>query len=522
MMNDSLRSDKDVEKHDEKVVYTSEEDASVDLKGEIYHVGDEVLARKVALVNHALNEIGMTKYHWKLFCLNGAGYAVDSLLALIQSVTQTQINKEFNHKYSALLSGNYVGLFFGALFWGFTADIIGRRLAFNVTLFLCALFSIATAGGLSFVAVCSLSAVSYFMCGGNLVLDAVTFLEFLPKNKQYLLTMLALWWGIGQTLTCLIAWPLITNFSCESASDCPRSENMGWRYVYIACGGFVLLCAAARVFVIRMLESPKYDIANGNDENVIRSLDTIAASSGKINPLTLEQLQAVGVIARDTSRKSMRSQLSLVAATKDIAFHLRGLFSTRTLGYSTALNFLSWALVGLAYPLFNAFLPMYLQSRGADFGDSSLNTTYKNNLIVNSVSIAGPIIAGFMVELRYLGRRGTMAIGGVTCMAFMFAYTAVRTQKQNLGISCAISVTLNVYLGVLYAYTPEVMPSSHRATGNGIAVCCNRVMGSISPVVAYYANTATSIPIYVMAALMGAVGIIALFFPYEVRGHNSV
>lgn len=520
----------DLSTKDEKTVggtheYVFEATSASDdeIKDDIYSgVNDDVLARKLALVNHALNEIGMTRYHYKLFFLNGMGYAVDSLLALLQSVTQTQINKEFNHGYSALISGNYVGLFFGALFWGFGADIIGRKLAFQITLFLCAAFSMATAGGLSYVAVCSISAVSYFMCGGNLILDAVTFLEFLPKNKQWMVTTLAMWWGVGQTLTCLIAWPLIANFSCESADHCPRSENMGWRYTFITSGGFVLLCATARALVIKMVESPKFDISNGNDENVIKSLDMVAASSGRVNPLTLERLQAVGTIQRDVSKKTLRERFQLRQSLLDSGYHLKSLFATKKLGWSTTLNFLSWALAGLAYPLFNTFLPLYLSSRGADFGDSSLNTTYKNNLIANSVSIAGPIIAGFMVEVPFLGRRGTMAVGAAVCMAFMFAYTAVRTQAQNLGISSAISVSLNVYLGVLYAYTPEVMPSRHRATGNGLSVCFNRITGSISPVVAYYANTSTSTPIYVMAVLMGVISIISMLFPYEIRGHNSV
>lgn len=497
-------------------------DASSGSTNDLYKVEDEVLARKVALVNQALNEIGFTKYHLKLFCLNGMGYAVDSLLFLLHGVTQTQINKEFNHSFPALVSADYVGLFCGALFWGFTADIIGRKIAFNITLFFTAIFAIAVAGGLSFVAVCSISAVSYFCCGGNLVLDSVTFLEFLPQSKKWLLTFLALWWGIGQTVTCLIAWPLITNFSCEDTSDCPRSENMGWRYTYIACGGFVLLCACARVFLITMIESPKYDITNGNDEKVIQSLDSIAASSGRTNPLTLEQLQACGTIQCDNSHKTLAQKLNVLDALRSVGFHLKGLFANKMLGYSTSLNFLSWMLIGLAYPLFTAFLPLYLESRGADFGDSSINTTYKNNLIVNSVSIAGPIIAGFMVELPIIGRRGTMAIGALLSMTFMFAYTAVRTPAQNLGFSCAISVCINIYLGTLFAYTPEVMPSSHRATGNGIAVSFNRGMGAISPVVAYYAGTGTSVPVYVMAGVLGALAIISMMLPYEVRGKNSV
>lgn len=55
-------------------------------------------------------------------------------------------------------------------------------------------------------------------------------------------------------------------------------------------------------------------------------------------------------------------------------------------------------------------------------------------------------------------------------MAFFFAYTAVRTAAQNLAFTCMIYFMVNIYYGTLYAYTPEVLPSAHRATGNGIAV----------------------------------------------------
>lgn len=40
---------------------------------------DEVLAKKMASVNSAIDEIGMTPFQWKLFFLNGFGYAVDSV-----------------------------------------------------------------------------------------------------------------------------------------------------------------------------------------------------------------------------------------------------------------------------------------------------------------------------------------------------------------------------------------------------------------------------------------------------------
>lgn len=140
-------------------------------------------------------------------------------------------------------------------------------------------------------------------------------------------------------------------------------------------------------------------------------------------------------------------------------------------------------------------------------------------MITNVVGIFGPVQAGLMCNWKFLGRRYTMVLGALMSMAFFFAYTAVRTAAQNLGFTCAIYYVVNIYYGTLYAYTPEVtqsriafwvaetdidmqvLPSAHRATGNGIAVGCNRVMGLVSAFVATYANTGTSAPIYICATL---------------------
>lgn len=40
---------------------------------------DPVLSKKMALVNRAIDEIGMTSFQWKMLFLNGFGYAVDSV-----------------------------------------------------------------------------------------------------------------------------------------------------------------------------------------------------------------------------------------------------------------------------------------------------------------------------------------------------------------------------------------------------------------------------------------------------------
>jgi MFS family permease len=74
------------------------------------------------------------------------------MLILIKSATLTAVTREFNPSYpKGVLVANNIGLLAGALFWGLTADIVGRKWAFNVSLFTCSIFGIAA--GAAYVAI---------------------------------------------------------------------------------------------------------------------------------------------------------------------------------------------------------------------------------------------------------------------------------------------------------------------------------------------------------------------------------
>ena len=125
----------------------------------------------------------------QLFVLNGFGYAVDSLLLLLQSVIATPAGYEFTPSYSrALTIAVYMGMLFGALFWGLSADIIGRRFAFNVSLFICSIFSTVAGAAPNWVSLAVFIALLGFGGGGNLVMDTTVFIEYLPSNKQWVLS----------------------------------------------------------------------------------------------------------------------------------------------------------------------------------------------------------------------------------------------------------------------------------------------------------------------------------------------
>ena len=237
----------------------------------------------------------------------------------------------------------------------------------------------------------------------------------------------------------------------------------------------------ARIFVIRLKETPKFLVGEGKDAEAVEILQGIATKYNRPCSLTLESLQACGTL---TTRASLgKSKWGFGT----IGVHLKGLFATKRIGVSTSLIWLSWTLIGLAYPLYNVFLPEYLKSRGAAFGEPSPYITWRNYTLVNFSGIWGPVLAGYMCHTR-LGRKYTMVTGALVTMTFFFAYTQVRTAVQNVVFACVINFCLNIYYSTLYGYTPEVLPSAHRGTGNGIAIGWNRIMGILSAVIATVAD----------------------------------
>ncbi|KAL6867095.1 MFS general substrate transporter [Trichoderma novae-zelandiae] len=475
---------------------------------------DPAMDKKMHLVNNALDEIGWTNYHLKLFFLNGFGYGVDALQLSLQGIIAVQAVLEFQPSYDkGLTIALYMGMLLGALFWGFFADIIGRKIAFNISLFICSVFTIAAGAAPNWAGLGVLIAFAAFGAGGNLILDTAVFLEYLPSSKQWILSLLPAWFGIGCTIAGLVAWGYMPNFSCSDASDCTRANNSGWRYLMYTMGAFIALLAVARVTVIRLQETPKFLLGQGRDEEVVSNLQGIANRYNRPCSLTLAQLEACGTV--NSAHSGNRFSVG------EFLVHLRSLFLTKKMGFTTVLLWLSWASIGLAYPLFNVFLPYYLASRGVEFGVTSTFETWRNYALVQVCGIFGPILGAVMCNWKPLGRKYTMVIGALVTMAFFFAYSQVNSQEENIAYSCVISFTLEIYYGVLYGYTAESLLSAHRGTANGIAVAFCRLAGAFSAVVATYADPSTTSPVFVCAALYGGLAVFAVLFPFEPYGKRA-
>lgn len=327
----------------------------------------------------------MGAYQWQLFTVVGFGWASDNPWPIAMSLILVPVGNEFAEKYPPLLTlSQNVGFFAGAMVWGFACDVFGRKWPFSLTLGLTAVAGPAGEGAPSFWVLGLLTAVWSFGVGGNLPVDSAIFIEFLPKSHRFLLTVLAVFWAIGQVVTTAVAWPLLGGFTCQQRTACVKRENLGWRYFLITMGGLTLVMFLARFAFFTIHESPKFLAGKGENAAAVRIMRDVTRRNGKECTMTVADL------AEKSKVSTARRHIPEVFQTKRV----RDLFRNRSLALSTGLIMTIWALIGLGYPLYNSFLPYIQASSGADFGDGSTYRTYRDSLIVASVGVPGTLLEG--------------------------------------------------------------------------------------------------------------------------------
>ncbi|WFD44148.1 hypothetical protein MPSI1_002814 [Malassezia psittaci] len=503
-------------KHEDSNIYNADYDMVTpeETVGRVY-------SAKAALLNQAVQDIGFGRYQIMLFLVIGFGWASDNLWPIATSVILPPVGREFHRtsrRTPMITLAQNIGLLAGAFFWGFGCDWFGRKWAFSLTLGFTSVFGLIAAGSPNFAAVGVFDALWSFGVGGNLPVDSAIFLEFLPATHQYLLTVLSTYWAIAQVFADLIAWGLVGNYTCQSSEGCTKGSNMGWRYFLITLGGLWMVLFIIRFF-FPVLESPKYLMGKGRDEEAVQVVHRLARINGKTTNLTVEDLKKLEGNDSTGQMQTLTAKDAAKRSLQDFKFDsIRSLFRTRKMALSTGLTILIWALIGLAFPLYNAFIPTIISDKEA----TSTYITYRNLLIIGVLGVPACIIGAFLVEVKGIGRKGTLGISTVLTGVFLFCSTTTSTSTQLLGWQCAWSFTSSLMYASLYTYTPEIFPTKYRGTGNALTACANRIFGIVAPIIAMCANLDTPNPVYASGALFIVAGLVSFCLPLEPRGKASM
>ncbi|CBF77418.1 hypothetical protein AN4482.2 [Aspergillus nidulans FGSC A4] len=487
---------------------------------------DSAYDRKSKIINRAIQDIGMGRYQWELFCLCGFGWLADNLWLQGVALTLPQLSLEFGvdeNNVRFTTCSLFLGLCLGASFWGIASDIIGRRPAFNFTLLISGAFGLASGGGPNWVGTCALYACLGLGVGGNLPVDGALFLEFLPFASGNLLTMLSVWWPVGNLIASLLAWAFIPNYTCSGDGPCRKEDNMGWRYLVLTLGALTFVMFVCRFFLFHLYESPKFLLSRGRQDEAVAAVQGIAYKNRTTTWLTVDVLNEIGGHPEQQTREKLSTKEIIQRYMSKFSLErIRGLFATKRLGVTTVILWFCWTTIGMGYPLFNAFLPQYLQRAGGGQSQST-DIVYRNYAITSIVGLPGSVLACFTVDIKYIGRKGTMIAGTLITGVLLFCFTASTDPDIQLVCSSLEAFFQNIMYGVLYAYTPEVFPAPNRGTGSGISSCLNRIAGLCAPIVAIYGASANpDAPIYASGALILAAFVAMIFLPIETRGRQTL
>jgi hypothetical protein len=131
---------------------------------------------------------------------------------------------------------------------------------------------------------------------------------------------------------------------------------MGWRYFVITMGGVALIMFLIRFVAFSIFESPKFHMGKGRDEMAVKIVHEVARRNGRTSGLTIEDLRVCdglqgGVGMETDNAAAIKRKLASLRGD-----HVRALFATGKLAFSTSMIMVVWAFIGLAFPLYVSLL----------------------------------------------------------------------------------------------------------------------------------------------------------------------
>ena len=400
---------------------------------------------RASSLSERLDRLPFTRRHLRVLTGSGLGWALDAMdVGLISFVIASlAVQWDLEPSQTAWIASiGFVGMAIGATLGGLLADRFGRRQVFAVTLLVYGIATGASAlvGGL--VALLVLRFLVGLGLGAELPVASTYVSEFAPaRMRGRLIVILEAFWAIGWTAAALIGFLVI-----------PGSDD-GWRWAF-ALGAI----PAAYALVIRwgLPESARWLARRGRSTEADAVVRSFEAAAGVTVPADVE-------VRADTAPAAAESARERLAALWSAEFRVR-----------TACLWLVWFCVNFSYYGAFIWIPSILVSQGYD-----LVRSFGFTLIITLAQLPGYAVAAWLIEVW--GRRLTLSVflAGSAVSAILFGTAAAESTVIATGMALSF-FNLGAW-GALYAVTPEMYPTSLRATGSGWAAGVGRLASIVAP-----------------------------------------
>lgn len=396
-------------------------------------------------LSERLDRLPFTRRHLRVLTGSGLGWALDAmdvgLISFVIAVLATQWSLEPGQT-AWIASIGFVGMAIGASLGGLLADRFGRRQVFAVTLLIYGVATGASAlvGGLAALLV--LRFVVGLGLGAELPVASTYVSEFAPaRMRGRLIVILEAFWAVGWTAAALIGFLVI-----------PSSDD-GWRWAF-ALGAI----PAAYALIVRwgLPESARWLAGRGRQSEAAAVVRSFEESAGFA-----------------PSRDDAPTPTSPTAPMMSAGERLRSLWSVE-LRVRTACLWLVWFCVNFSYYGAFIWIPSILVSQGYD-----LIRSFGFTLVITLAQLPGYAVAAWLIEVW--GRRLTLSVflAGSAVSAVLFGSSSGEAMIIATGMALSF-FNLGAW-GALYAVTPEMYPTSLRATGAGWAAGIGRIASIVAP-----------------------------------------
>lgn len=422
-------------------------------------------------ISQRIDRLPVTRMVWKVLMLTGLGWLFDAMDQGMVAGVMASIGKEWHllpSQLGMLGSAAAVGLALGAALAGMSADKWGRRVVILFTLVLYGIASFLSGLATGFTMLLFFRFITGLGLGGELPAASTLVSEFSPaKARGRMVVLLESFWAWGWIIAALIAYLVIPVY--------------GWRIAFFIGAIPALYSAYLRRGVP---ESPRYLEQTGQTEEADRIVSQMEREAGVNTPQDVEK----------NTGSAGSGHASLIE-----------LWSAKY-WRSTLVLWILWLGINFGYYGFVLWIPTLMIGKGF-----VLIKSLQFTLIMSLAQLPGYYSAAYLIEK--IGRKAVLVIylAGTALAAYLFGQSASVSHILLFG-SLLYFFSLGAW-GAVYAYTPEMYPTSARGSGSGWAAAVGRIGMIAAPYVVgviYQTYGKAAGYIYVFGMLTAVFAVVAL------------
>jgi len=402
-----------------------------------------------------MERLPFTRFHWRLLWMGGLGYTFDAMDGAMIAFILPAVSSLWgltNQQTGLLASSAMIGYLFGAFFAGTLGDLIGRRAVMMYALAIYCLATLVAAFAPSWQFLFWWRVIASFGTGAESAIIAPFLAEFVQrKHRGRFVGSLSGFFSFGFVFAALLGY-----FVVPSSPD-------GWRIVQIVSAVPILMLLWWR----RSLpESPRWLIQRGRSGEATAEVEGIEArltqdERSRLPPLHSVEVPHAGIAQGGTFAKNLAALWSAPMAR------------------TTLMLWVLWIAITFSYYGFFTWIPTLLVKQGM-----TITKSFGYSIVIYLAQIPGYYSAAFVSEK--LDRKWTivayMLLGGMSAYLMSNARSDAAITLAGFSLSFFMNGT---YAGI-YAYTPELYPTSFRTTGMGVASAFGRIGGLSAPIVIGY------------------------------------